>query len=274
MAQNRDRAYEVENGLVIDEAGGLFSGTAVPTHSANNGDIYIRSGTSEVYHRESGAWVLKRLDRTIAASIRTSSGFTYNTRPGFSSPIPFAAIGFQTVSGMANISTQANGTAQGTHTSTTLQDTTKSWTVNQFAGSYVYIFSGTGVGQWRTISSNTSDTLTVSNAWDVTPANGAVYFIGLTANRIVIPESGIYLIKGNAAFGASTATMGVSLLVNGASVVITSAQCTSLGVSFSAQRLVSLNQNDIVQMSLFNGDASPIGVLVGKQYTHLEVSRQ
>jgi hypothetical protein len=59
-----------------------------------------------------------------------------------------------------NASIWERGIALGTHSTTTLQDTTKVWTVNQYIGYYVRIISGTGVGQLRAISANTANTLT------------------------------------------------------------------------------------------------------------------
>lgn len=56
--------------------------------------------------------------------------------------------------------------------SVTMVDTTKSWTVNEWAGAYCHIWNGTGQGQWRKISSNTSDTLTVTPPWDIDPVGG------------------------------------------------------------------------------------------------------
>jgi Pectate lyase superfamily protein len=54
----------------------------------------------------------------------------------------------------------------------------------------VAIVSGTGAGQWRTISSNTSNTLTITQPWDVIPSNDSHYSItGGVADH--------YLIKGN-----------------------------------------------------------------------------
>ncbi len=56
------------------------------------------------------------------------------------------------------------GVATGAQTATTLKDTSKAWTVNEWAGSVLLITSGTN-SEWqtpyRTILSNTSDTLTV-----------------------------------------------------------------------------------------------------------------
>ena len=67
------------------------------------------------------------------------------------------------------------GVATGTSSTSTLQDTTKSWTVNEWKNAYVRIWNGTGEGQFRKIASNTSDTLTISTTgplFDVTPVEG------------------------------------------------------------------------------------------------------
>jgi hypothetical protein len=57
-----------------------------------------------------------------------------------------------------------SGLATGTQSTTTIQDTSKSWVVNIFAGRRVRFTSGTGMTQEATISSNTSNTLTLSAA--------------------------------------------------------------------------------------------------------------
>lgn len=68
------------------------------------------------------------------------------------------------------------GTASSS-SSTTLVDSSKSWTTNEFAGLYVHITDGTGVGQLREISSNTSTTLTVASSWLVNPSTDSDYEI-------------------------------------------------------------------------------------------------
>lgn len=76
------------------------------------------------------------------------------------------------------------GVATGAQTSTTLQDTTKAWVVNAYAGATVVITSGTGVGQTRTVLSNTATALTVS-AWTTTPVAGSsVYTLVGTTNKV------------------------------------------------------------------------------------------
>lgn len=85
---------------------------------------------------------------------------------------------------------QITGTATSA-TSTTLVNSAKAWTTNQFANFQVRITGGTGVGQVRTIASNTGTTLTVSSAWTTTPDATSTYVIEGS-------DDFIYLIGNNA----------------------------------------------------------------------------
>jgi hypothetical protein len=69
----------------------------------------------------------------------------------------------------------ATGTATSA-TGTTLVNSAKTWTTNQWSNYQVRIVSGTGAGQIRTISSNTGTTLTVPT-WTITPDATSVYEI-------------------------------------------------------------------------------------------------
>jgi hypothetical protein len=62
-------------------------------------------------------------------------------------------------------------------TTNTLTNNTRNWTVNQWASSQIRITAGTGAGQIRTISSNTSTQVTVSANWTVTPDTTSQYSI-------------------------------------------------------------------------------------------------
>ena len=70
----------------------------------------------------------------------------------------------------------ATGTATA-GAATTLTNSAKTWTVNQWTNSQVRIVSGTGAGQIRTIASNTATVLTVSAAWTTNPDATSVYSI-------------------------------------------------------------------------------------------------
>lgn len=58
----------------------------------------------------------------------------------------------------------SSGSAQGTQSTTQLQDTSKRWKVNQWAGKRLVMTSGTGIQQELTIASNTSNALTFTTA--------------------------------------------------------------------------------------------------------------
>jgi menaquinone-dependent protoporphyrinogen IX oxidase len=84
---------------------------------------------------------------------------------------------FATTSGHAPL-IRATATAGA---ASTLTDSTQAWTTNQQAGRVVYITSGTGAGQTRTIASNTATVLTVSAAWATNPDATSLYSIWSSA---------------------------------------------------------------------------------------------
>lgn len=70
--------------------------------------------------------------------------------------------------------------ATGTATAggaTTLTNGAKTWATNQWTNYEVRITGGTGVGQYRTIASNTGTVLTVSSAWTTNPDATSTYEI-------------------------------------------------------------------------------------------------
>lgn len=62
-------------------------------------------------------------------------------------------------------------------TTTTLEDSAQSWTADELIGMEIALYDGTGAGQYRTISGNTTDTVTVSVAWETTPDTTTKYII-------------------------------------------------------------------------------------------------
>lgn len=77
---------------------------------------------------------------------------------------------------LGEVNSYATGTATG-GTSTTLVNSGKAWTTNQWSNAYqVRITGGTGIGQIRRITSNTGTTLTVP-AWTTTPDATSTYSI-------------------------------------------------------------------------------------------------
>ncbi len=59
----------------------------------------------------------------------------------------------------------------------TMTDASKTWTVDAFAGYSVYITGGQGVGQYRTILSNTATVLTIAPNWTTNPNATSTYKI-------------------------------------------------------------------------------------------------
>jgi hypothetical protein len=70
----------------------------------------------------------------------------------------------------------ATGTATAGGAST-LTNSAKTWTTDQWKNAQVRIVSGTGAGQIRTIASNTGTVLTTSSAWTTQPDATSVYNI-------------------------------------------------------------------------------------------------
>jgi hypothetical protein len=70
----------------------------------------------------------------------------------------------------------ASGTATAGGAST-LTNGAKTWTVNQWTSFQIRITAGTGLGQFRTIASNTATVITTSAAWTTNPDATSVYAI-------------------------------------------------------------------------------------------------
>lgn len=84
----------------------------------------------------------------------------------------------------------ATGTATA-GAATTITNSAKAWATNQWANYQIRITAGTGVGQVRTIASNTGTVITVSANWTTNPDTSSVYAI--EAN-----EDYLYLMGNNA----------------------------------------------------------------------------
>lgn len=62
-------------------------------------------------------------------------------------------------------------------TSTTLTDSTKSWTANAYVGFNLLLVDGPGTGEWRTVTGNAGTTLTVDSPWNVVPGSTNKYIL-------------------------------------------------------------------------------------------------
>lgn len=79
-------------------------------------------------------------------------------------------------------------------TATTIVDSTKSWTADEWIGASVRIHKGTGKGQYRAITDNTTTGLTVAT-WDVTPNSTSQYVIYDCDQMNSVSTTGITTIK-------------------------------------------------------------------------------
>lgn len=64
------------------------------------------------------------------------------------------------------------GVSTGTSSASTLEDTTKSWTTNYFKEGVCHIWNGKGQGQYRKITGQDANTLTIDPDWSITPVQG------------------------------------------------------------------------------------------------------
>ncbi len=72
---------------------------------------------------------------------------------------------------------EASGTADGDYSTTTFSDSTQTFTEDDYIGYVVWIYGGTGSGQYREITTNTTTKITVSPAFSTTPDGTSTYRI-------------------------------------------------------------------------------------------------
>lgn len=124
---------------------------------------------------EWGGYAVRILAGTGAGQIRTISSSTPNT-PTTLTVTSAWSVNPDTTSVFA-ITTGDTGTSSGGNSSTTLNDTSRTWVAGHYAGYYLRILSGTGYGQTRVISIAAANTLTITQAWTTIPDSTSVYEI-------------------------------------------------------------------------------------------------
>ena len=156
-------AYSTDGGTWTVPTTGIFTqGLGV----AWNGTYFVATGVASTntvaYSADGITWTAA----TTATLFSTSGKGAASTSP-FVSMTP--NIGIAPNNQCRYNIQDASGTAQGTQSTTTLQDLTKRWKVNQWAGKRLIMTSGTGITQEIAITSNTANTLTfgASTAPDV-----------------------------------------------------------------------------------------------------------
>jgi hypothetical protein len=131
-----------------------------------------------------GYW-LRITSGTGEGEIRKIVSNTGNTLTwtGSMTPHPNATSRYQITGFDAGVAT--SGAAS------TLTDSSKAWAVNQFANYHVRITWGTGMGQVRSIASNTATALTVRNAWTTNPDSTSAFVIQGDSDNLYFAVGGI-----------------------------------------------------------------------------------
>lgn len=147
-----------------------FTAAAGSAHSA-----------SSVYQLLTPRWYVLGAGTLAATSFRVYD-FATNTWQTLSFANLPATIGTdcRLIATPSWIETSTFAFATGTATAgaaSTLTNSAKAWTTNQWTNSQIRITAGTGAGQIRTIASNTATVITVSAAWTTTPDATSVYEI-------------------------------------------------------------------------------------------------
>jgi len=124
------------------------------------------------------------VSRACPPGVSPSGGPPAMCPPGTRLSLPIQAVGALDVKVPSSVI--ATGGTATSGAATMLTDSIKSWTINQWANCAVTVVAGTGVGQTRTISSNTATVLTVSTAWTTNPDATSQY------NILGVCSSGTY----------------------------------------------------------------------------------
>jgi hypothetical protein len=148
----------VNSVITVTPANGVAFDTTT-TFQIFSGSVWLFNGSTtapglSVYDKATNAWTAKSV-----TGIATS----------------FGTIG-QLISTGSKEGSMESGTASAGSSTTTLI-TGKTWGTNAWANYQLRIIAGTGAGQVRLVASNTSNILTISVAWTITPDATSTYSI-------------------------------------------------------------------------------------------------
>lgn len=154
-------------------ASNTLGANAVLTVSPASGVAFDATTQYQVY--SGSLWFLNAGTTAIGFSVYDVATNSWTARSVSGLPTAWGTDA-QLVSTLGAAKSFATGQATAGAAST-LTNSSKSWSTNMWANYQVRITGGTGVGQIRTISSNTDTVLTVSAAWTVVPDSTSVYSI-------------------------------------------------------------------------------------------------
>lgn len=193
--------------------------------------------------------------RTKAISVHKTDFWYFIPGNGYSGAIDWEQQLYDTTDGeWHSTAYEDTGTATGTQTTSTLQDTTKSWTVNDYAGAWVWIDTGTGQYQRKKIVSNTSTTLTISGTWTTTPDATSTYKIYFNS-RITVDEDGIYEVSIQVGWEKGMDIRGILVFVNNAFstyfVKFSQAKSADTENAMHTCKKIQLSAGDYIEVQLY-----------------------
>lgn len=195
---------------------------------------------------------------TISLAAGTYAGFTisgFTVDPG----LQHSSAGIAITGGRATSTTIATGTATGTATSGsagsgiiygTLIDSGATWTTNDLRGRLIYIVSGTGSGQLKRITTNTSTALTIAGIW-TSPASDSVYAIQ-DPNVFITPTAAFVPTTDG---GIATNAAGIQILDNNMPGARISIQDMSVTSGTNSINVIGPTSVDLNQVTFTNGGA-------------------
>lgn len=220
--------------------------------------------TSRFVIRGGGIWMITQ-GTTLAMQYYDVLADQWYIRNGGAAASPLTATGTDgtIVNTGENATVWERGTATGTQSTTTLQDTNKSWTTNQWVGYVVRVYSGTGENQYRTVVSNTSNTLTVATWTSITPDTTTKYFIeafemGTFTSAAAPTQTGVSTgtINGSVfTAGATTGNYYPGQILSGTGVQSTTTILSPVAACYTTGLVTTVN--------FASGNPSTLGITVG-----------
>lgn len=163
----------------ISGTGVGFDGTVVSNTLGANAVITTSGGTFDattVFQVFSGSlWFFCPGAGAVGFRVYDRATNTWTAKSVTGLPTTFGTDG-QLVSTIGSAKTFATGTATA-GAATTITNALKAWGTNMWANYQIRITAGTGIGQIRTIASNTGTVITISAAWAVNPDATSIYAI-------------------------------------------------------------------------------------------------
>jgi hypothetical protein len=186
------------NGLCIGRKIRFLTGSQIGVEATITGVIIVPGGTSTIQFAAIGGAIVNTDTFVIdtgrffilnAGTLATNSFRSYDPLIAtWSATLAFAGLPATIATDGRMVSTPdleiyASGTASA-GAATTLTNGAKTWTVNQWTNYQLRITGGTGIGQVRSIASNTGTVITVSAAWTTTPDATSTYAIEANADYL------------------------------------------------------------------------------------------